>query len=89
MSQAAGIFGSDDDDEILERLYLIVNNTGGLGLVHESISIYNSSDYTRPWFAWANSFFAEMLLDVAGRKPGLIFGANATRYCVGNGQCGQ
>lgn len=43
-----------------------------LGLIHESISIYDGS-YTRPWFAWANSYFAEMLLDLAQRKPHLIF----------------
>lgn len=73
MSQISAIFGTDDDDEILESLYIIANNTNGLGLIHESQSIYNSSDYTRPWFAWANSYFAEMLLDLAARKPGLIF----------------
>ncbi|KAK0467932.1 Six-hairpin glycosidase-like protein [Desarmillaria tabescens] len=73
MSQISAIFGTDNDDEILESLYIIANNTNGLGLIHESQSIYNSSDYTRPWFAWANSYFAEMLLDLAERKPGLIF----------------
>lgn len=81
MSQISGIFGSDDDDEIRQRLSLIVENTSGLGLIHESIHIYNSSDYTRPWFAWANSYFAEMLLDLAERKPGLIFNDN-TPYRV-------
>ena len=40
--------------------------------MHESISIYDESDYTRPWFAWANSYFAEMILDLAQRKPHLI-----------------
>ncbi|KAK7470856.1 hypothetical protein VKT23_002272 [Stygiomarasmius scandens] len=72
MSQVSAIFGTDDDNEILTRLYTIVNNTAGLGLIHESQSIYNGSDYTRPWFAWANSYFAEMILDLAARKPGLI-----------------
>jgi len=89
MSLVTNIFGTNDDQEILTLLYNIVNvsictgslvvcslrgqNTGGLGLIHESINIYNSSDYTRPWFAWANSYFAEMLLDLAQRKPHLIF----------------
>ena len=48
-------------------------NTAGLGLIHESQSIYSTTSYTRPWFAWANSYFAEMMLDLAQRKPGLIF----------------
>ena len=89
MAQVSNIFGTNDDQEILTSLYIIVNvsspsplsglcsprgqNTGGLGLIHESINIYNDSDYTRPWFAWANSYFAEMLLDLAQRKPHLIF----------------
>ncbi|KAI0786378.1 Six-hairpin glycosidase-like protein [Abortiporus biennis] len=72
MSQISAIFGTDDDNEIMNSLYLIANNTNGLGLIHESISIYDSSDYTRSWFAWANSYFAEMLLDLAQRKPHLI-----------------
>ncbi|KAJ3909236.1 Six-hairpin glycosidase-like protein [Lentinula edodes] len=73
MSQISAIFGTDDDEEIMQSLYLIVNNTDGLGLIHESVSIYNQSDFTRTWFAWANSYFAEMLLDLAERKPSLIF----------------
>ncbi|KAJ6789133.1 hypothetical protein PWT90_01525 [Aphanocladium album] len=82
MSQVSAIFGTDDDDEIKERLALIMENTSGLGLIHESIHIYNESDYTRPWFAWANSYFAEMVLDLAERKPSLIFKKNET-YVVG------
>lgn len=82
MSQISGIFGSDDDKEIKERLTVILENTSGLGLVHESIDIYNSTVYTRPWFAWANSYFAEMVLDLAERKPELIF-RNSVPYTVG------
>ena len=52
---------------------MAAQNTNGLGLIHESIDIYNTTSYTRPWFAWANSYFAEMLLDLAQRKPQLIF----------------
>ncbi|KAJ7048385.1 hypothetical protein C8F01DRAFT_1282717 [Mycena amicta] len=82
MSQISAIFGTDNDTEIVERLYLIAKNTAGLGLIHESQSIYDPTSYTRAWFAWANSFFAEMLLDLAQRKPGLIFKTN-TPYTPG------
>lgn len=82
MSQISAIFGTDEDEEIIQRLKLIVENTSGLGLIHESINIYNSSDFTRPWFAWANSYFAEMVLDLAERKPGLIF-KDETPYKIG------
>lgn len=76
MSQVSAIYGTDDDEEIMSSLYQIVNNTNGLGLIHESQSIYNSSDWTRSWFAWANSYFAEMVLDLAERKPYLILKDN-------------
>ncbi|CAK5263065.1 unnamed protein product [Mycena citricolor] len=76
MSLISGIFGTNDDQEISEMLYLIANNTAGLGLIHESQSIYDQSDYTRSWFAWANSYFAEMILDLAHRKPQLILKGN-------------
>ncbi|KOS23210.1 Meiotically up-regulated protein [Escovopsis weberi] len=82
MSQISGIFGTDDDDEIRERLAIILENTSKLGLIHESVHIYNSSDYTRPWFAWANSYFAEMILDLAQRKPEIIF-KDGKKYVVG------
>ncbi|KAG6010039.1 hypothetical protein E4U21_000481 [Claviceps maximensis] len=82
MSQVSAIYGTDDDDEIRQRLALILDNTSGLGLIHESVNIYNASDFSRPWFAWANSYFAEMVLDLAARKPGLIF-KDKTPYFLG------
>ncbi|KAF8680217.1 Metal-independent alpha-mannosidase [Rhizoctonia solani] len=82
MSLISAIYGSDDNNEIEALLYTIVNNTAGLGLIHESQNVHNGSDYTRPWFAWANSYFAEMLLDLAQRKPSLIFNSPEP-YIVG------
>ncbi|KAK5991941.1 Meiotically up-regulated gene protein [Cladobotryum mycophilum] len=82
MSQISAIFGTDDDREIQQRLAIILENTSGLGLIHESIHIYDTQDFSRPWFAWANSYFAEMILDLAERKPGLIFKTNAP-YIIG------
>ncbi|KAI0751344.1 Six-hairpin glycosidase-like protein [Daedaleopsis nitida] len=71
MSLISVIYGTDNDKEIMDALDMIASNTAGLGLIHESINIYDGT-YTRPWFAWANSYFAEMLLDLAQRKPHLI-----------------
>jgi meiotically up-regulated gene 157 (Mug157) protein len=35
------------------------------------------------WFAWANSVFAQTILDVAERKPHLLFGSGGKPYVVG------
>lgn len=82
MSQISHIYGTDDDDTISDKLEMLLKSTSGLGLIHESINIHNETDYTRPWFAWANSYFAEMVLDLAQRKPGLIF-KNDEPYVIG------
>ena len=31
------------------------------GYFHESFDVRNSCEYTRPYFAWPNSFFAELV----------------------------
>lgn len=37
---------------------------------------------TGSWFAWANSVFAQTILDVARRKPEIIFGKGAAPYRI-------
>nr|XP_036588610.1 duf1237 domain protein [Colletotrichum truncatum]KAF6799983.1 duf1237 domain protein [Colletotrichum truncatum] len=63
---------SDKDEEITECLDLVLRSAR-LGLVHESVEVNHITSYTRSWFAWANGVFAETILDIAKRKPHLIF----------------
>ncbi|KAK8052364.1 hypothetical protein PG993_003749 [Apiospora rasikravindrae] len=63
---------SNDDAEIKECLGLVLK-ASKLGLIHESVDVNMVSSYTRSWFAWANGVFAETILDIAKRKPHLIF----------------
>ncbi|KAI1078203.1 glycoside hydrolase family 125 protein [Whalleya microplaca] len=70
---------SDDDEEIWECLDLVLR-ASKLGLLHESVNVDYIHSYTRSWFAWANGVFAETLLDVAKRKPHLIFKEPASPY---------
>ncbi|KAK0714993.1 hypothetical protein B0H67DRAFT_513815 [Lasiosphaeris hirsuta] len=71
---------SDDDDEIKECLKLVLKSSK-LGLIHESVDVNWPVSYTRSWFAWANGVFADTILDLAKRKPHLIF-KEAKRYEV-------
>ncbi|KAF2265743.1 hypothetical protein CC78DRAFT_532118 [Lojkania enalia] len=82
MSALVQAMTSDEDQEI-EKCLGLVKNVSRNGLIHESINVDYSSDYTRPWFAWANSVFAQTLLDLAKRKPHLLFGKGAESYVFG------
>ncbi|KAF2494279.1 hypothetical protein BU16DRAFT_512712 [Lophium mytilinum] len=73
---------TSDDDEEIEACLLMVKKASGLGLVHESVNVDVAGDYTRSWFAWANSVFAQTILDLASRKPELLFGKGAEAYVV-------
>lgn len=68
---------SDDDDEIRNCLDLVLS-VSRLGLIHESINVNFGISYTRSWFAWANGVFADTILDIAMRKPYLIFEENVS-----------
>ncbi|CAG8949318.1 hypothetical protein HYFRA_00004944 [Hymenoscyphus fraxineus] len=72
---------SEDDEEIKECLQKVLS-ASRLGLIHESINVNRLRDFTRSWFAWANSVFAQTILDLAARKPHLLFGPGAKPYVV-------
>lgn len=72
MASIVRIATSNDDDEITEQLREILSTTDGLGLIHESINTFNTTDYTRQWFSWANSLFGQVVLDLANRKPEVL-----------------
>ena len=81
MSLLVQAMTSDSDKEIM-RLLESVKATGSLGLIHESVNVNAVRDYTRSWFAWANSVFAQTIIDLARRKPHLLFGTGAKPYVI-------
>jgi meiotically up-regulated gene 157 (Mug157) protein len=42
------------------------------GFMHESYFKDDSAKFTRPWFAWANTLFGEMVANVALTRPELL-----------------
>ncbi|EFR04765.1 meiotically up-regulated 157 protein [Nannizzia gypsea CBS 118893] len=72
---------ANSDKEVMESIN-IVRDSCLLGLVHESVDVNRIAKYTRSWFAWANSVFAQTILDLAENKPHLIFGKGAKPYKV-------
>lgn len=52
---------STDGKEILDLLAMLENADAGTGLMHEGIFKDDAAQFTRPWFAWANSLFSEFV----------------------------
>jgi uncharacterized protein len=63
---------STDDAEIRACLDALKRSTAGTGLMHEAFHKDNARNFTRRWFAWANSLFGMLILDLARRKPYLL-----------------
>jgi hypothetical protein len=63
---------SIDDREILQCLKWLRDTTAGSNFIHESFDANNPSDFTRPWFAWANTLFGELIVQLARTKPQLL-----------------
>ncbi|KAI2610562.1 glycoside hydrolase family 125 protein [Hypoxylon sp. NC1633] len=72
MSIITSLLTSDDDEEIVAGLQMLVSSTAGLGLIHESVDTFDAFEWTRQWFSWANGLFGEMLLGLRDRKPHLL-----------------
>ncbi|MDE2181934.1 MAG: glycoside hydrolase family 125 protein [Alphaproteobacteria bacterium] len=65
---------SNDDSEILGCLRMLARTDDGTGFMHEAFDKDDASKYTRPWFAWANSLFGELVLKLSEKRPALLRG---------------
>ncbi|MDP4291975.1 MAG: glycoside hydrolase family 125 protein, partial [Bacteroidota bacterium] len=63
---------SISDKEIAECLHILKATHAGTGFMHESFFKDDASNYTRKWFAWANTLFGEMILKVYHERPHLL-----------------
>lgn len=63
---------SADDDEIRSCLATLQETHAGTGFMHEAFDKDDASKYTRPWFAWANTLFGELVLKTFKERPRLL-----------------
>jgi meiotically up-regulated gene 157 (Mug157) protein len=63
---------STDTGEIHQCLATLQRTHAGTGFMHESFDKDDSKKFTRPWFAWANTIFGELILKVYREHPGLL-----------------
>ncbi|GAK63329.1 DUF1237 domain-containing protein [Moesziomyces antarcticus] len=72
MSRIMQILTTTNADEQLHALSLLRNTTAGTGLIHESINVHNATDFTRPWFGWANGLFGEAIRHIDQTNPDIL-----------------
>lgn len=58
---------SGDPAEQSRLLETLISTHAGTGMMHESFDCDDPSKYTRPWFSWANSMYAELIMALQGR----------------------
>jgi len=54
-------------------LKLLKESAGDTYFMHESVNIDDMTQYTRAWFAWANSFFGAFIDNIIETNPEIIF----------------
>jgi uncharacterized protein len=66
---------SSDDREIAWCIKTLRDTDAGTGFMHESFHKDDPSNYTRKWFAWANTLFGELILKLVNEgKDRLLVG---------------
>lgn len=65
---------TSDTAEVRKCLHWLKTTDAGTGFMHEAFDQDDPSHFTRAWFAWANSLFGELIVDVAARHPALLRG---------------
>lgn len=62
MSIMMKAFTSRDDKEIKDCIEMLMTTDAGTGFMHESFNVNDPDDFTRPWFAWQNTLFGELII---------------------------
>lgn len=63
---------SNDDKEILYCLKTLKNTHAGTGFMHESFNVNDPKDFSRSWFAWANTLFGELILKLYNENKQIL-----------------
>ncbi|MCL2327195.1 MAG: glycoside hydrolase family 125 protein [Bacteroidetes bacterium] len=73
MSIMMKVFTSQDDAEIKTYVKMLMDTDAGTGFMHESFHKDDATNFTRPWFAWQNTLFGELIITLIDNgKLGLL-----------------
>jgi hypothetical protein len=74
MAIIAQALTSTDDAEIRQCLHWLKTTHAGTGFMHESFNKDDPAKFTRAWFAWANTLFGELIVNLSQQRPRLLQG---------------
>lgn len=63
---------STSDEEITQCLQMLKDTHAGTGFMHEAFNKDDPADYTRDWFAWANTLFGELIVKIDNERPEIL-----------------
>lgn len=63
---------ANSDYDIVASLRMLQNTHAATGFMHESFMKDDPTQFTRKWFAWANTLFGELVLETYRTKPDLL-----------------
>ena len=63
---------SNNDQEIMQCLTWLKNTHAGTGFMHETFHKDNAENFTRSWFAWANTLFGELILKIHQERKHIL-----------------
>ena len=63
---------SNNEAEIKKCLSMLKNSNAGTGFMHESFNKNDVNNFTRKWFAWANTLFGELIIKTCDLYLGMM-----------------
>ncbi len=72
MSLIVRALSGADDATVRGCLRAIRDTDAGTGFIHEAFDRDDPAKFTRPWFAWANGLFGELVIHLAETRPRLL-----------------
>ncbi len=63
---------SNNESEVKQCMKMLIKSNTGTGFMHESFNKNDASNFTRKWFAWANTLFGEFVIHTSQKYPSII-----------------
>nr|WP_320119232.1 glycoside hydrolase family 125 protein [uncultured Marinifilum sp.] len=63
---------SDNNEEIEDCLKTLIRTHADTGFMHETFHKDDPKNFTRSWFAWANTLFGELIFKIYNERPEML-----------------